>query len=393
MPPRPKPSQTSERQAKLVARFEAQARFCTTSSPLYHQLFTILGRRLSEDDDFADWLLTASGKRASFDVPLLLLAALHRKVLDHKPETRELAAWYPSVGGTQDAGAQALTQALKNSIDALRAELATFIAGRPVQTNEAGRGLCWLLPASYTGWPQVHLVELGASAGLNLVAEEHCFVLCDVHEPDGARYYFGQSRGAEFEVQGEGAFARPHSAAVPQVVSRLGCDLAPVQISSKAERLYLAAFIWADQPGRMHVLNQAVDTLLHVNTTATPIRLQACRLPDELPGFLHGLPKLAAPCILYNSYLNAYLPDKGKTLSTYIARWALPQQPPVLWVQWEHLRSKEEPPALGWLGWTAQLWYQGRHQSWHLAWVHPHGSRVVWLPGIFAWQAYWQQWG
>ena len=111
-----------------MARFEAQARFCTTSSPLYHQLFTILGRRLSEDDDFADWLLTASGKRASFDVPLLLLAALHRKVLDHKPETRELAAWYPSVGGTQDAGAQALTQALKNSIDALRAELATFIA-------------------------------------------------------------------------------------------------------------------------------------------------------------------------------------------------------------------------------------------------------------------------
>lgn len=388
------PSLDSERRAKLVARFEAQARFCIRSSPLYYLLFAQLGRRLAEDDAFAGWLLAASAGRASFDVPLLLLAALHQAVLSQSPETRELAAWYAGVGGRADTSEPGFNQALAQSVDALRPELATFIGGRPVQTNEAARGLCWLLPACYTGWEAVHLVELGASAGLNLAADKLCYALTDASEPGGGRHLFGRGREVAFEVQGEGAFvppAPPASATGPHIISRTGCDLAPIQLNTEAERRYLAAFVWADQIDRMRTLNQAIDTLLQTNATDTPVNLQACRLPQELPDFLQTLPRLAVPCILFNSYLNAYLPDKGETMQAHIARWALAQEQPVLWLQWEHLRSSDtgdKPPAFGWLGWTAQLWHHGRHQSRHLAWVHPHGSRIAWLPGIFSWREY-----
>ncbi len=388
------PGEDSGRRVGLVARFEAQARFCTASSPLYHQLFAIFGRRLAADDAFAGWLLAASAHRASFDVPLLLLAALHQAVLGHSAATRELAAWYPSAGGKKEASEPGFSQVLTQSVDALRPELATFIASRPVQTNEAARGLCWLLPACYTGWPAAHLVELGASAGLNLIAEQRSYALADTAGPAAARYLFGRGREAAFAAQGEGVFAPPESTAGPQILSRTGCDLAPIQLSSAAERRYLAAFVWADQLGRMRTLNQAIDTLLHVNGADTPVSLLACRLPQELPDFLQALPRLAAPCILFNSYLNVYLPDKGESMQAHIARWALTQEQPVLWLQWEHLRanaSSGKPPAFGWLGWTAQLWHHGQRQNWHLAWVHPHGGRIAWLPGILAWNNYWLQ--
>lgn len=290
-----------------------------------------------------------------------------------------------------DVDRPGFAQALERSVDTLRLELAAFIADRPVQTNEAARGLCWLLPTAYTGWNAVHLVELGASAGLNLVAEEHGYVLSAADNVGEVQHIFGQGREAQFLVQGEGGFASPALTAVPQIVSRTGCDLAPIRLHKEAERLYLAAFVWADQPDRMRVLRQAIKTLLRINNTDRPVRLQTCCLPHELPAFLHTLPKLKAPCILYNSYLTAYLPDKGKGVQAQIARWATVQQQPVLWLQWEHLPPNDRPPAFGWLGWTAQLWHQGRQQSWHLAWVHPHGSRVDWLPGISAWHKYWQQ--
>ena len=69
------------------------------------------------------------------------------------------------------------------AILARREPLAAFIRSANVQTNETGRGLAWLLPVACLGWPAVHLVELGASAGLNLVAERRGYRLMDAADP------------------------------------------------------------------------------------------------------------------------------------------------------------------------------------------------------------------
>ena len=136
-----------------------------------------LGERLGQDAAFAAWILEAAAGRSSFDVPLLVLAGLHFQVLSRRPEARELTAYYPSVGGPAPATAPGLGPTLFATLDAFRDELAAFIATRPVQTNEGARGLCWLLPATYTGWKSAHLVELGASAGLNLAADDRRYGL------------------------------------------------------------------------------------------------------------------------------------------------------------------------------------------------------------------------
>lgn len=52
-----------------------------------------------DTDPLARWLLSAAGERSSFDVPILLLAGLHRLVLAGSPGTAALAAYYPTVGG------------------------------------------------------------------------------------------------------------------------------------------------------------------------------------------------------------------------------------------------------------------------------------------------------
>ena len=195
-----------------------------------------MGESLGQDAAFAAWILEAAAGRSSFDVPLLVLAGLHFQVLSRRPEARELTAYYPSVGGPAPATAPGLGPTLFATLDAFRDELAAFIATRPVQTNEGARGLCWLLPATYTGWKSAHLVELGASAGLNLAADGRRYGLS---LQGGGLQVFGLGREDAFAVQGEGDFAPPATGVPPQILSQSGCDLAPLALANSAEWAYL----------------------------------------------------------------------------------------------------------------------------------------------------------
>jgi hypothetical protein len=109
------------------------------------------------DDPLVAWLLQTGQGRSSLDVTLLLAAGLHRHIL------------------ASDRAVSALRQAIL----ARQESLATFIRAASVQTNETARGLAWLLPLLFTPWPAVHLVDLGASAGLNLAADQRAYRLLD----------------------------------------------------------------------------------------------------------------------------------------------------------------------------------------------------------------------
>ena len=167
---------------RLSRRFRRQQAFAAGYAPLSSRVFGLVAdwlERGADRDQVAAWLLAAGRGRASFDVPLLLLAGLHRAVLGTEVATAELARYYPSAGGTLDPSGPGLATALRSAILALRPQLAAFLREATVQTNEVARGLCWLLPACLPGWPALHLVELGASAGLNLVADWRAFRLVD----------------------------------------------------------------------------------------------------------------------------------------------------------------------------------------------------------------------
>ena len=377
---------SAERRAKLTARFAAQARFAEANSPLYHRLFGLIGRRLAEDEAFAARLLAAAHDRASYDIPLLTTAALHVQVLRRPPGATALAAYYPSAGGTADPAAPAFRDALFAALDALWDDIAAFIATRPVQTNEIARGLCWTLPLALTGWDAAHLVELGASAGLNLAADAWTYRIA---APDGAvRIGTGEP---VCEALADAPVPTPGT--LPRILTRHGCDLAPVDLTQPDEADYLAAFVWADQTERLRHLRAGILAFLRARSGPAPVQLAACRLPDELPDYLHSLPPLTAPCVIVNTYIGMYLPDRGRSLDPHIEDWAQAQNHPVLRLQWEHPHSAgidAKPPHFGWLAWTADLWQGGRHRSWLLAWTHPHGRRIQPLPGLAEWRDFWR---
>ncbi|MCP4429071.1 MAG: DUF2332 domain-containing protein [Chloroflexi bacterium] len=396
LPPAHPPPIMTDFRARLIRRFRKQQEFADGYSPLYARLFGLVGDWLEDGDELAVWLLAVGDGRSTLDITLLLLTGLHRDILNHEPDTAELAQFYPSVGGERPLTDSQLPQILRQTILIRRDALAPFIQTATVQTNATSRGIAWLLPLRYPGWEAIHLVDLGASAGLNLAAEARNYrlVFSNQSAVNGKQYVdFGNGQPIQFTMQSHGNFHLPPATCdLPHILSRTGCDIAPFRLNTAADEQTLAAFIWADQPRRLERLREGIAAFRQASQSRAPIRLHSARLPDDLPRFLcqHIPAQPNAPVVIYNTYMTAYLDDKGASMRQLIADWAATQNRPVLWLQWEPLWEKGQSPSDDLIAWTADLWQGGKHGYWHLAWNHPHGTHIHWQKGLRDWAAFWQ---
>jgi hypothetical protein len=169
-------------------------------------------------------------------VPLRLLGGLHYLVLAGR------ASW------------DAVAEALREEAAFLRG----FVAEQGVQTNEVQRS--WvLLPlflrvAERMAAATLDLVELGPSAGLNLVWDRY-----------GYRYSAGSwgGRDAALVLTGEERTPVPSHLLrrVPRVGRRVGIDRAPVDVTTDEGARLLTSFVWADQSRRIERLRLAIDAL------------------------------------------------------------------------------------------------------------------------------------
>ena len=183
---------------------------------------------------------------------LRLLAALHELVLSGADP--RLADFYPSAGGSEPAELvwAAAADALAENFDWIRPRLM-----RTVQTNDPGRSvvlfavLLWL--ADRYGLP-IRLLEIGASAGLNLLVDRYCYVVG------------GDTLGDPLsEVRFDEPWSPPPPIAVGdaarrlRIVSRAGCDRAPLDPRDPEHRLRLESYIWPDELERLRRLRAALD--------------------------------------------------------------------------------------------------------------------------------------
>ena len=231
-----------------------------------------------EDDPF-DSILT-----------LRLLGGVRRRVLSGLEPA--LAAHYPSTGGDGDAEAAVapLLAVLEANVEELRAGLA-----RPPQTNEVGRaaplvGALWHLQ-SIRPLP-VRLCEIGASAGLNLLADRFRF------ESDG-RATGPAGSPVVFRDAWRGAV--PSAGAQLEVVERAGCDQAPIDPATDDGALTLMSYVWPDQTARLDRLRGALAIARDV-----PVHVE----PKGAGAFLAALaPEAGAWTVVWHSVMWMYLDD------------------------------------------------------------------------------------
>jgi hypothetical protein len=377
-------------QLRLIAKFAEQQSFAAGYSPLYARLFELVARWLDDPaDPLAAWLVGVGEGRRPLDVTLLLPAALHREMLLGEAAVAGLARYFPTVGGDLPPDDPKLERVLREAILGRQEVIGEFIRSAGVQTNETGRGVAWLLPLllcqdlrSSEGTKvlagAIHLIDLGASAGLNLLAEQRAYRLVD--GATGATLLdVGQGEPVQFRMVCRGELDGLRQLAgrpMPMIASRTGCDLAPVRLETAADETKLMAFIWGDQVGRMARLREGLAAYHRTQQSIAPVRVYPADLPADTVAFLqtHVPSDPPYPVVLYNTTMTMYLADKGASLRQRIGQWAGEQDRPVLWLQWEPAYDGPEPPENGWCAWTADLWQGGEHRQWQLGWVHPHGT-------------------
>jgi hypothetical protein len=239
--------------------------------------------------------------------------------------------------------------------DAVRAWL-----DRPPQTNEVGRAAALLgglrHVAAEASLP-VRLVEIGASAGLNLRADRFCV-------PGEAGRYGDPSS----PVVLAGAWQRqPPPDAPVEITGRTGGDRAPIDPTTDQGRLALAAYVWPDQADRMERLRGALAVAALV-----PADLRQEAASDTLRRTVLAE---GSWTVLWHSIVRQYLDDAQRAaVSEGITRLGAAATPSArfAWLSLEPHRRTANGECLV----TLTTWPGGSGRV--LGSASPHGLPVFW---------------
>jgi hypothetical protein len=284
---------------------------------------------------------------------LRLMGAVHRLVL--RGDAPELAAHYPSVGG-QPAGPW---PAFVRTADDHAEELRELIEA-PVQTNEPGRCAALLggfLEVARVSRRPLRLLEVGASAGLNLRFDRYRYVF-------GARTWGPADSPVTLasELIGEPPLGERAS-----IASRVGCDARPIDPTTEEGQLTLTSYVWPDQTERLARLRAACGAAAEAK--ASVVRGHAAEwVRDQLAS-----PAADAATVVFHSIVMQYLGSEERRGFEAAVREAgedSTSAEPLAWL-------RMEPAGLNDTEIRLTLWPDGRERV--LAYAGYHGDPVRWL--------------
>lgn len=233
---------TPEGRTAQLLRWQADA--CRElGSPLYGDLLAHAAADLLAGGPTAEVLRDRFDDRLSSVLALRLFGGVHALALSGRAP--DLAAFYPSAGGTPETapGSPRAWAALQHVLAEHGEELRGWL-DHPPQTNEVGRAAALLGGLRHIAAEKalpIRLIEVGASAGLNLRAD-HFFV------PGPAGSY--GSADSPVVLTGGWLGASPPVSRI-NIVERIGGDLAPVDPLTAEGRLKVTAYVWPDQIDRL----------------------------------------------------------------------------------------------------------------------------------------------
>jgi hypothetical protein len=230
--------------------FRTQAEWCDKlGSPFTALLCRTLADRLDDRTGFGHTVLSWPLKTLRGDlVALRCCGALHYHV--RSDAKSELAKLYPP-NPTPDA--DALWDAVAATIRAHDEKLTKFL-GTPPQTNEVSRAgilLGGLLNVAARWQLPLSLIEIGASAGLNLNFDHFLYDL-------GEARIWGDPQ-SPVRIKSDWRGKLPPLNATLKIAARIGNDQNPLSPTRVDDRRRLLAYVWPDQADRLKRLEAALD--------------------------------------------------------------------------------------------------------------------------------------
>ena len=291
-----------------------------------------------------------------------------------------MGSYYPSVVGDDalpvDDG---LYPAFADFVDAHRETVVRTIATHTTQTNEARRTVVTLpalgLVQRRSGAP-LALLEVGASAGLNLLPDRYAFRVGGVTA--------GPSDSpVRMECVVEGELRPPVPDSLP-VAWRLGLDLNPLDVRDPHTRAWLRALVWPEHRDRLGLLDAALEVARH----EPPLVIRG-DLVDDLPPLVAEAPHGSALAVTA-TWVLAYLePERRREFVGTLGDLAASARRTIWLVAGEAesvLASLEvgigEMPEEGYGGSTLSLHRfgpDGDREHVMLARTHAHGRWIRWL--------------
>ena len=290
-----------------------------------------------------------SGAPLADALPLRVAGGLH--ALHLKGEEPALSAIY--------RGEEADDVAVIGDVIARReADLLPWLDGPP-QTNEAGRSsnfilaLLWLAERGLP--PRFECLEIGSSAGINLMIDRYRYDLGGVHigPVDGALTFKPEWRGL------------PPPARQIDFASLKGCDVAPVDLADPEQALRLKAYIWPEHNVRF----SRMDTAITAATVRKPdiVRMNAAEFVEQA---LNAPQDAGTTRVLMHSIVWQYVPadQQARVFAAMIAAGAraTPERP-LAWIALEANRTVHHHEL------TVQYWPGGEYRL-QLGVAHAHGA-------------------
>ena len=361
--------------ARLSQQYRDYARFelTTHGSPIYAAICA----GLAEDQPIGSLGLQA---QPGFRTPLILLAAVHHLLLGGLPHA--LAGYYPSLAGADARSIDdGLYPAFADLVATHRERVVELVATHTTQTNEARRTVLLVPPLGLMGAEaggSIALLEVGASAGLNLLPDRYGFSI-------GADACGDRESPVQILCAVEGALRPPVPADLPAIGWRAGLDVHPLDVRSPDTVAWLRALIWPEHLDRMAVLDGAAAL-----AAADPPRLVQGDLADDLAALAAEAPP-SLSLVVTDTWVLAYVaPERRLAFVGALRGVAADRGQPVWLISCEGLAVLAslglgigEAPGDGSGGFSALSLHRfdptgtSRHDL--LAECHAHGRWLRWL--------------